>query len=110
MHRSWSQIEKTEEREDTMEKITRFRDIPQFTQDGAWQVDFPFDYLVKYIWNVNAGSATVVIVGNGKYEDSIVANNVKVNYSKYDVEFKYDKEKQRYDRYINIYQELGGKI
>jgi len=32
-----------------MEKITRFRDIPQFTQDGAWQANFPFDYLVKHI-------------------------------------------------------------
>lgn len=32
-----------------MEKITRYRDIPQFTQDGSWQADFSFDYLIKHI-------------------------------------------------------------
>ena len=32
-----------------MTKITRFRDIPQFTRDGAWQADFDFVNLVKFI-------------------------------------------------------------
>lgn len=32
-----------------MEKITRFRDIPQFTRDGSWQSDFPIEYLVKFL-------------------------------------------------------------
>ena len=30
-------------------KITRFKDIPQFTADGSWQADFDFNYLVKFI-------------------------------------------------------------
>lgn len=30
-------------------KITRFQDIPQFTQDGAWQCDFNFEFLIKFI-------------------------------------------------------------
>lgn len=40
------------------------------------------------------------VVDLSKYEDSVVANNVKVNYASYNVEFKYDIEKQRYDRYV----------
>lgn len=32
-----------------MEKITRFRDIPQFTSDGCYQVNYPITSLVKYI-------------------------------------------------------------
>lgn len=32
-----------------MEKLTKFSNIPRFTQDGAWQSDFPFDYLVSFI-------------------------------------------------------------
>lgn len=32
-----------------MEKITRFRDIPQFTSDGCYQVNYPIMSLVKYI-------------------------------------------------------------
>ena len=30
------------------------------------------DYYVEYLWNVDAGTAVVVIVGDGNYEDSIV--------------------------------------
>lgn len=30
-------------------KITRFKDIPQFTSDGSYQVDYPLTSLVKYI-------------------------------------------------------------
>ena len=46
-----------------------------------------------------------------KYEDSVVANNVKVNYSSYNVEFKYNAEKQRYDRYVkgNLHQDYFTK-
>lgn len=41
------------------------------------------------------------IVDLSKFEDSLVANNVKVNYSSsFNVEFKYNQEKQRYDRYV----------
>ena len=32
-----------------MAKITRYKDIPQFTRDGAWQSDFPLDYLIQHI-------------------------------------------------------------
>ena len=32
-----------------MEKITKFRDIPQFTSDGCYQVNYPIVSLVKYI-------------------------------------------------------------
>lgn len=32
-----------------MNKITRFRDIPQFTEDGNWQADFELDFFVKFI-------------------------------------------------------------
>lgn len=32
-----------------MEKITRFRDIPQFTQDGRYAVDYPFHSLIKWV-------------------------------------------------------------
>lgn len=32
-----------------MEKITRFRDIPQFTSDGCYQVNYPIISLVRYI-------------------------------------------------------------
>ena len=32
-----------------MEKITKFRDIPQFTSDGCYQVNYPIISLVKYI-------------------------------------------------------------
>ena len=32
-----------------MSKITRFKDIPQFTKSGSWQADFSLEYLVKYI-------------------------------------------------------------
>ena len=32
-----------------MEKLTKFSDIPRFTQDGTWQSDFTFDYLVSFI-------------------------------------------------------------
>ena len=32
-----------------MEKITRFKDIPQFTSDGCYQVNYPIMSLVKYI-------------------------------------------------------------
>lgn len=32
-----------------MGKITRFRDIPQFTSDGCYQVNYPITSLVKYI-------------------------------------------------------------
>lgn len=41
------------------------------------------------------------VVDLSKFEDSLVANNVKVNYSSsFNVEFKYNAEKQRYDRYV----------
>jgi len=40
------------------------------------------------------------IVDLSKYEDSVVANNIKVNYASYNVEFKYNSETQRYDRYV----------
>ena len=30
-----------------MEKITRFRDIPQFTRAGGYEVDYALEYLVK---------------------------------------------------------------
>lgn len=36
-------------RENMMKKYTRFKDIPQFTQDGSWQADFPIEHLVKFI-------------------------------------------------------------
>ena len=29
-----------------MDKITRFRDIPQFTKSGSWQADYDLDELV----------------------------------------------------------------
>lgn len=32
-----------------MEKIIRFKDIPQFTSDGSYQVNYPITSLVKYI-------------------------------------------------------------
>ena len=32
-----------------MEKITRFRDVPRFTEDGAWQADFDLKYFVQFI-------------------------------------------------------------
>lgn len=32
-----------------MKKITRFKDIPQFTSDGCYQVNYPLVSLVKYI-------------------------------------------------------------
>ena len=32
-----------------MKKITKFRDIPQFTTDGCYQVNYPIMSLVKYI-------------------------------------------------------------
>ena len=32
-----------------MEKITKFRDIPQFTCDGCYQVNYPIVSLVRYI-------------------------------------------------------------
>lgn len=32
-----------------MEKITRFKDIPQFTSDGSYQVNYSLTSLVKYI-------------------------------------------------------------
>ena len=32
-----------------MEKITKFRDIPQFTSDGCYQVNYPIMSLVRYI-------------------------------------------------------------
>ena len=32
-----------------MEKITRFRDIPKFTRDGSYAVDYPIHSLVKWI-------------------------------------------------------------
>lgn len=40
--------------------------------DGSKTLIAGTDYVVKYTDNINAGTATVVIVGNGKYEDSIV--------------------------------------
>ena len=41
------------------------------------------------------------VVDLSKFDDSVVANNVKVNYSSsFNVEFKYNAEKQRYDRYV----------
>ena len=30
-------------------KITQFKDIPKFTEDGHWQCDFDFKYLLKFI-------------------------------------------------------------
>jgi uncharacterized protein with ParB-like and HNH nuclease domain len=30
-------------------KITKFRDIPQFTRDGNWQCDFDIKYIVKWV-------------------------------------------------------------
>lgn len=30
-------------------KITRFKDIPQFTSSGSYQVNYPLTSLVKYI-------------------------------------------------------------
>lgn len=30
-------------------KYTKFADIPQFTQNGSWQCDFDFEYLIKFI-------------------------------------------------------------
>ena len=30
-------------------KMTRFKDIPQFTSDGCYQVNYPLTSLVKYI-------------------------------------------------------------
>lgn len=30
-------------------KITRFKDIPQFTRDGSWECDFDFKYLLEFI-------------------------------------------------------------
>ena len=32
-----------------MQKITRFKDIPQFTSEGCYQVNYPLTSLVKYI-------------------------------------------------------------
>lgn len=32
-----------------MKKITKFKDIPQFTRDGNWQCDFDIEYMVKWI-------------------------------------------------------------
>ena len=32
-----------------MKKITKFRDIPQFTSDGCYQVNYPIISLVRYI-------------------------------------------------------------
>lgn len=32
-----------------MEKITRFKDIPQFTSDGSYQVNYPLISLVRYV-------------------------------------------------------------
>lgn len=32
-----------------MEKITRFADIPQFTREGSYTVDYPINYLYKWI-------------------------------------------------------------
>ena len=32
-----------------MKKITKFRDIPQFTSDGCYQVNYPIMSLVRYI-------------------------------------------------------------
>lgn len=47
------------------------------------------------------------IVDLSKYEDSVVANNVKVNYASYNVEFKYNTETKRYERYVkgNIHKD-----
>lgn len=30
-------------------KITAFKDIPQFTRDGHYQVDYPIDHLVGFL-------------------------------------------------------------
>lgn len=46
--------------------------------DGSKVLKNGTDYYVKYTDNVNVGTATVVIVGNGKYEDSIV-KQFKIN-------------------------------
>lgn len=40
--------------------------------DGNKVLKYGTDYIVRYTDNINVGTATVVIVGNGKYEDSIV--------------------------------------
>ncbi len=32
-----------------MNKITRFQDIPQFTQAGSWECDFPLTHVFKFI-------------------------------------------------------------
>ena len=32
-----------------MEKIIRFKDIPQFTRDGNWQCDFSLEQLVDFV-------------------------------------------------------------
>ena len=32
-----------------MTKITRFRDIPLFTREASYQVDYPMDHFIKYI-------------------------------------------------------------
>lgn len=32
-----------------MNKITKFKDIPQFTKSGSWEADFSLEYLVKHI-------------------------------------------------------------
>lgn len=32
-----------------MTKITRFKDIPQFTRSGSWQCDFTIESLVKFV-------------------------------------------------------------
>lgn len=32
-----------------MQKYTRFQDIPQFTQAGSWQADFPLEHVMGFI-------------------------------------------------------------
>lgn len=34
---------------DIMKKITRFRDIPQFTSDGSWKANYTLESMVKFI-------------------------------------------------------------
>ena len=44
-----------------MNKITKFRDIPQFTKSGSWQADFDFEMLLDFI------------------DDQIETNNLQLN-------------------------------